>query len=464
LNLLNQIKDHRLTIDLTKQAIAGEISEAEWREMLRPLLVDIGERTGEAAVNISDLANSVVSIGSHVAQATHGGHAEVNTRTVDQHGQLNVAGDIIFTQPAATSLQRDKNLSILLSNVRKIWVEDFLDNALLNAIHIDLGLQTKQDAVPQTFEELNIRLGQPKQPEQDLPAGTRAYDVYQQAQGSLLILGQPGSGKTTTLATLARDLLTEAEHDPIAPVPVIFNLSSWAAGEKPLAEWLEDELYHQYQVSRKLARNWLAEEQLALLLDGLDEVAEAQREACVAAINVYREHDYSGPLVVCSRLHDYEALQAKLNLGQAIVLKKLTRPEVEQYFQRLVAHQIGPLAKGDLLTLCEQIWRDEALRTLVETPLMLNIITVTYAHPQAPPLPAGEDGSLRTQIFEAYSERMFNRQGRTAVSLLHPKEQTLHYLGYLASQLQAHSLTQFSIGQIRGSWLPQVGFAGEITG
>jgi DNA replication protein DnaC len=168
LELLHQISDHQQAISLTEQRLAGQLSEAEWREAMKPLLVHLRDREA--------------------------------------------------------SPPRDKNLTILLNNVRKIWVDDFLNSALLNAIYIDLELQEKPDAVPQPFEELNIRLRSPEQAEQDLPAGTRALDVYQQAQGSLLILGQPGAGKTTLLATLTRELLTEAENNPTAPVPVIFNL------------------------------------------------------------------------------------------------------------------------------------------------------------------------------------------------------------------------------------------------
>ncbi|MDX1522236.1 MAG: hypothetical protein R3264_11450 [Anaerolineae bacterium] len=132
LDLLNQIEDHVQAIDLTEQAIAGSLTEAAWREALNPLLVAIDGRTAVA----------------------------------------------VLTAPP-----RDKNLTILLDNVRQIWVEDYLDNALLNAIYLDLGLHQKQDAVPHPFEELNIRRRQPAQAEQELPPGTRAIDVYRQAGG-----------------------------------------------------------------------------------------------------------------------------------------------------------------------------------------------------------------------------------------------------------------------------------------
>jgi hypothetical protein len=40
LEMLNQIEDHRQAINITKQHIIGELTEAEWQEALKPLLVD----------------------------------------------------------------------------------------------------------------------------------------------------------------------------------------------------------------------------------------------------------------------------------------------------------------------------------------------------------------------------------------------------------------------------------------
>ena len=38
------IEDHRQAIELTEQALAGEINQAAWREALKPLLIAISER------------------------------------------------------------------------------------------------------------------------------------------------------------------------------------------------------------------------------------------------------------------------------------------------------------------------------------------------------------------------------------------------------------------------------------
>jgi hypothetical protein len=53
LDLLSQIDDHNTAITLTEQVLAGELSQAEWHEALKPLLVEIASRTGEAASSVT---------------------------------------------------------------------------------------------------------------------------------------------------------------------------------------------------------------------------------------------------------------------------------------------------------------------------------------------------------------------------------------------------------------------------
>ena len=66
--LHHQINDHREAIALTKQAVARQLSEAEWREALRPLLVDIRARNEahpDWGVSIGSVKGSI--IGSIIA-------------------------------------------------------------------------------------------------------------------------------------------------------------------------------------------------------------------------------------------------------------------------------------------------------------------------------------------------------------------------------------------------------------
>jgi predicted NACHT family NTPase len=92
----------------------------------------------------------------------------------------------------------------------------------------------------------------------------------------LLIVGEPGSGKTTALLELARGLIARAA-DPLQPVPVVLQLSTWTAHHGTLFDWLVDELRSKYFVGRDSARLYLRRRRLVLLLDSLDETNDKSR-------------------------------------------------------------------------------------------------------------------------------------------------------------------------------------------
>src|SRR5205814_9044523 len=100
----------------------------------------------------------------------------------------------------------------------------------------------------------------------------------------LVILSTPGSGKSTLLYQLGRDLLTEVTQQTNAPLPVLFPLSSWAQKRLPLGAWMIEQLTSAlYRIPRQQSEQWIQQEQILPLFDGLDEMEEAARPACIAA-------------------------------------------------------------------------------------------------------------------------------------------------------------------------------------
>jgi GTPase SAR1 family protein len=261
----------------------------------------------------------------------------------------------------------------------------------------------------------------------------------------LLILGAPGSGKTTLLLELAHELLDRAENDPEHPIPVVFPLSRWAESRKPLAEWLADELNLRYDVPLKIGQEWVEAGQVLPLLDGLDEVEAAHRAACVEAINAYRRDHGFLPLVICCRMADYDALARPLRLHGAIVVQPLTPQQVEYHLT-----EIEPTGER----VRQAIREDPSLWELLDTPLMLNITTVAYAG--RPDRPSPTQGTLRERresLFGAYVDQMFRR--RSAERLYAPA-QTVHWLAWLARQMESHSQTVFYLERLQFDWLPRV--------
>ena len=192
-------------------------------------------------------------------------------------------------------------------------MDGVLRHSLHNEVLISLGKQQMDQAVNAPWKytvEVSDAVNSAPQEDRDISA---IYDTT----GLLLILGEPGSGKTTTLLDLARTLLDRARDDIKERVPIVLNLSSWKK-KQPLAEWMSSELSEKYRIPRKIARSWIQHDYLLPLLDGLDEVKITLQPDCVAAINAFIEQFNPSGLVICCRLNEYRWLPERLKLNGAI--------------------------------------------------------------------------------------------------------------------------------------------------
>ena len=129
-----------------------------------------------------------------------------------------------------------------------------------------------------------------------------------------------------------------------------------------------EELNTKYNVPKKVARLWVENNDFLLLLDRLDEVKRECREDCVRVINDFRQEHWV-PLVICSRIADYEALSTKLRLQSAVLLQPLTSQQIDQYLDRVGI---------ELTAVRETLQHDTAFQELAQTPLMLSIMTLAY--------------------------------------------------------------------------------------
>jgi hypothetical protein len=330
-------------------------------------------------------------------------------------------------------------LEILRGRVKEYWVDGVLKHSLHNEVLISLDKRQVDEFVDAPWKytvEVSdvVRSG---------PLAYRDVKAIYYATGLLLILGEPGSGKSTTLLDLARTLLDRAEKDIKERVPIVLNLSSWK--KQPLTEWMSDELWEKYRVPRKIARPWLQKNYLLPLLDGLDEVETSLQPDCVTAINVFIEQFNPPGLVVCCRLNEYLWLPERLKLNGAICLEPLSEDEVDEY-----------LASGGtkLAALRQAISTDPVLQELAETPLMLSIMSLAFQGAGGSDLVRQNGDSpeeRRKQIFRLYVEQMFQRKG--TASLLFPKEKTIRWLLWLASTMREHSQSVFLLEGLQPGWL-----------
>jgi eukaryotic-like serine/threonine-protein kinase len=344
-------------------------------------------------------------------------------------------------------LQRDTNQSTLtlsnqnrqrmLARVYVFWIKGVLEQSLHGAAIIALGLKEQPDALAHPW---HLVFQPPDQSPCPLPPGTRITQVYDEAGGELLILGEPGSGKTTLLLEIARDLLDRAKADETHPMPVVFNLSSWATKRQRISDWLVEELNIKYQVPRKLGKSWVDTDQILPLLDGLDEVAKEHLAVCVETINSYRR-EHMVPMVVCSRSTEYLNETTRVALNRSVVVQPLTTQQIDDY-----------LARGgeQLASLRMVLRKNKILQELATTPLMLSILTLAYQGRPARDFRAKDASkTLQQQVFATYVQRMLQRR---TFQIRYTSQQTIRWLTWLARQMMHHSQTEFYLERLQIDW------------
>jgi NACHT domain len=358
--------------------------------------------------------------GSYIAQASQSGTATVQVYPVSVPPEQN----------------RVRFLARLRYQYQELW-----EQSLQGAALMELGLANKPDAV-QHQAELLFRPAQ--QVERLLPPGTSITQIYEEAGQELLILGEPGAGKSTLLLDLARHLVDCAEQDTQQPMPVLLPLSSWADKRQPLSDWLIEQMHLLYHVPTRLSSRWAQADQFLPLLDGLDEIPQEARLACIAAINQYH-NEHLLPLVVCSRRAEYEELaqRQRLVLHSAVVVQPLTNQQINDYLVK---------AGEPLAALRTALQSNAGLQELTTTPLMLSVLSLTYAGASVGDLPTmGGTEEQQRIVFARYIEHMIERR-RRHVSF--SKRQALGWLSWLAQQMHQRNQTVFYLEQLQPDWLP----------
>jgi len=350
----------------------------------------------------------------------------------------NNDGTVYINTSKSENTRARRNHKALRDAVRIFWIDGVLKKSLYNELLIRLDLAQKPDVIERPW---NLTFVQDELPEQIIDDDKAIIDVFNEMGQQMLILGEPGSGKTITLLTLIEALIQKAEKDSTHPTPVIFNLSSWASSELEFEEWLVEELTQRYHMPEKVAHGWIANDELMLMLDGLDEVTKNKRDACVDAINRFKqEHVVS--IALCSRIEEYTALGTQLKLNGAIVIRPLTDQQIDDYIITMEPHLNG---LGQALSIQPEF------RSLARNPLMLNIMTLTFHDQPEYYLQANNFERTYVQdLFDHYIRRMFEHRN---IPNWYIPSKTMYWLRWLAQRLVERSQTTFYIENLQPDWL-----------
>ncbi len=277
-----------------------------------------------------------------------------------------------------------------------------------------------------------------RQTDQPIPLEStqKIVDVFDQAdiQGKLLILGEPGAGKTTELLHLAQDLLKRAAGDNSFPIPLILELSVWDES-KSVEQWIAAVVKKQYGIPKSITQHWLQHDDILLLLDGLDELGLTNQQRCIGTINAFLANRARYGLVICCRREEYETGQVQLDrLNGAVYLELLRENQIQLFFEKLNRPHIW-----------KHIRESSTLQELARNPLFLSMLVVAYQ---------GKPIINETELFDAFIVQKLHEDRGTNVYPLNKRtdpQQTWHYMAWLATHLRNNHETEFFIENLQPS-------------
>jgi hypothetical protein len=201
--------------------------------------------------------------------------------------------------------------------------------------------------------------------------------------GRLVVLGEPGAGKTMLMVRLVLDLL--AQRAAGGPVPFLVSIASWNPEKQDLRSWLGAQLRIDHPTlaiptPEGLTRPTQADALLASglilpVLDGLDEIPENVRGLAISRINdVLRPGEQ---LVGTCRSKDYRdairpegGAEVTLRAAAAVRLRPLEADDVCDY---LCDDAAGPIARARWEPVLAGLGTEAPAGQALRTPLMVGL-------------------------------------------------------------------------------------------
>ncbi|PPS45241.1 NACHT domain-containing NTPase [Chroococcidiopsis sp. TS-821] len=196
-------------------------------------------------------------------------------------------------------------------------------------------------------------------------SGLQAVQNY----SKLIILGKPGSGKTTFLKHLA----TECAFGKLRyQIPIFISLKNFAASShtSSLSTYINQELAN-YNVDAILTSQILNQGKALILLDGLDEVRQKEVHRVLQQINQFSTKYHSNQFIITCRI---ASLDYNLEQFTEVELADFDQSQITEFVHKWFA---DTQVKSHQFLL--KLHQNSRLRELATNPLLLTLLCLVFA-------------------------------------------------------------------------------------
>jgi NACHT domain len=276
-------------------------------------------------------------------------------------------GNVIVSALRPNDQANAKARQLLLDRVERTWIMGLLGARMASRAIFAVPLAVKVPAASSASTDIRDTIAPP------------ANELFQH----VLILGEPGAGKTIFLLGLVQKKLAAAHASAEHPIPVVINASAWRDNEiaknsadaaKQFKSWLIKQVQTDYKIAGRIIEQWLETQEIELYLDGLDEVASSAQSSFVEALHAFQYEETVTIYITC-RPRDYDALTARERARRR-------KPDLEILSADAI-YQLLPLSDADASTITEENGRRDLASSLSErselmelcrTPLFLALV------------------------------------------------------------------------------------------
>ncbi len=207
----------------------------------------------------------------------------------------------------------------------------------------------------------------------------------------LVVLGEPGAGKTVMVMLLTLALLKHPT--PGEPIPVLLPISSWNPEAEDIEAFGARRLCEEYgflrrsvgtsRQGRNLAETLLVQRRLLLVLDGLDELPAERRGQALRLLDKFAARGQS--LIITCRGSEYEqAVNVSGALLSRAAVVEIAPVDVEQAITFL-SHPAPFRQRWEKVFSYLRSYPDSSLAVVLRTPLMVSLARSAYMAPDADP-------------------------------------------------------------------------------